>query len=78
MANRLVGPFGALMCPFCAREVFAIFRTIAEKPPKHCKIYVFFSKASEDPGSNEKARLSAGYLTDIAIKVWLRGQDLNL
>jgi hypothetical protein len=28
--------------------------------------------------THEKARREAGQFTDIAIKVWLRGQDLNL
>ena len=34
--------------------------------------------ASNRSVTHEKARREAGQFTDIAIKVWLRGQDLNL
>jgi hypothetical protein len=41
-------------------------------------ITISFLNFFAEIGTNEKARQPAGHLTDITIKVWLRGQDLNL
>jgi hypothetical protein len=62
---------------FCARELSEIFGSRARNSTNYLANNVFFGKGWERFVTNEKARQRRA-ITDITIKVWLRGQDLNL